>query len=39
MADARSGLLDLADFAIMNEAISIEQENQWRAYEAGKREG
>jgi hypothetical protein len=29
---AKDGTLDLADFALMNEALSVRNENEWRAY-------
>lgn len=36
MESARDGTLDLADFALMNDALLIEVENQYRASEANK---
>jgi len=30
----KDGTLDLADFALMNDAIAVETENAWRAREA-----
>ncbi len=36
MESARDGTLDLADFALMNDALMVETENQYRAHEANK---
>jgi hypothetical protein len=36
MKDARDGSLDLADFALMNDALMVKAENEWRAMEASK---
>ncbi len=33
---AKNGTLDLHDFAIMNDALTIESENSWRMREALK---
>lgn len=33
---AKDGTLDLADFAQMNDALSVRAENEWRAYMAMK---
>lgn len=39
MEGARNGTLDLADFALMNEALVLEAENNWRQMEANKNNG
>lgn len=39
MSDAKDGTLDLADFALMNDALAVQSENQWRAMEANKNDG
>jgi hypothetical protein len=39
MESAYDGTLDLAAFALMNDALAIKAENEWRMIEASKNDG